>query len=139
MKLHKEYPRIFTISTVGIKKHGNIDFLIHPFRTDFTGESETGKSLIAADLLQLIFVARKGEGFWKSTTEVLTNEKRDVEGMVLDNLGYGFINVEIQKNKFIIIGVHIQKNSKAIYPFIIQKGLNWDTDKENNLAPFDNF
>ena len=57
--LGKKYPRIYSISTVGIRNHNNADFLIHPLRTDFTGESTTGKSLIGADIPQLILTAGK--------------------------------------------------------------------------------
>ena len=53
----KKYPRIYSIHTVGIRNHNNADYLIHPLRTDFTGESTTGKSLVGADLPQLILTA----------------------------------------------------------------------------------
>lgn len=36
----KNYPRIYSIHTVGIRNHNNADYLIHPLRTDFTGESK---------------------------------------------------------------------------------------------------
>lgn len=52
------YPRIYSISTVGIVMHYNQDYLLHPVRTDFTGRNGIGKSLIA-DLLQIIFIADK--------------------------------------------------------------------------------
>lgn len=57
----KQYPRIFSLSTVGIIYHNNCDYLLHPLRTDFTGGSGSGKSVIA-DLLQLIFVAKRNFG-----------------------------------------------------------------------------
>ena len=50
-----EYPRIFSLSTVGVRKHYNQDYLLHQVRTDFTGNNGIGKSLIA-DLFQLIFI-----------------------------------------------------------------------------------
>ena len=56
-EIGKKYPRIYSIHTVGIRNHNNADYLIHPLRTDFTGESSTGKSLVGADLPQLILTA----------------------------------------------------------------------------------
>ena len=45
------YPKIFSLSTVGIRQHNNCDYLLHPIRTDFTGDNGLGKSVIA-DLMQ---------------------------------------------------------------------------------------
>ncbi len=138
----KQYPRIFSLSTVGIIYHNNCDYLLHPLRTDFTGGSGSGKSVIA-DLLQLIFVAKKE--FWESGTDVMTTEKRTVEGIVLKqggeqgNFGYSFVNVEVEKGKFIIVGTHVQTTARSIYPFIIQKGVDFGAESENNLDPIDQF
>lgn len=138
----KQYPRIFSLSTVGIIYHNNCDYLLHPLRTDFTGGSGSGKSVIA-DLLQLIFVAKKE--FWESGTDVMTTEKRTVEGIVLKqggeqgNFGYSFVNVEVEKGKYIIVGTHVQTNSRSIYPFIIQKGFDFGPESEMNLDPMDQF
>lgn len=115
MNVHgKRFPRIFSISTVGIRKHNNCDFLIHPIRTDFTGQSATGKSLIGADLPQLILTAGK---FYKSATA--SNEPREYNQLPINNFGYSFINIEKEKGKFLAIGVFIQKAPKSITPFII--------------------
>jgi len=137
----KQYPRIFSLSTIGIIYHNNCDYLLHPLRTDFTGGSGSGKSVVA-DLLQLIFVAKKEH--WESSTEVMTNEKRTIEGMVLKHeavagLGYTFANIELEKGKFILVGIHIQTNMRAVYPFIIQKGTDFNPDTEHGLEMMDNF
>jgi len=140
----KQYPRIFSLSTVGVIYHNNCDYLLHPLRTDFTGGSGSGKSVIA-DLLQLIFVAKKE--FWESGTDVMTTEKRTVEGVVLKQggdqgqgyFGYAFANVEVEHNKFIIVGTHIQTNARSVFPFVIQKGVDFDAEKEMNLEACDNF
>jgi hypothetical protein len=117
---------------------------MHPLRTDFTGGSGSGKSVIA-DLLQLIFVAKKE--FWESGTDVMTTEKRTVEGVVLKQggdqgqgyFGYAFANVEVEKGKYIIVGTHIQTNARSVFPFIIQKGHNFETEQEMNLEACDGF
>ena len=140
----KQYPRIFSLSTVGVIYHNNCDYLMHPLRTDFTGGSGSGKSVIA-DLLQLIFVAKKE--FWESGTDVMTTEKRTVEGVVLKQggdqgqgyFGYAFANVEVEKGKYIIVGTHIQTNARSVFPFIIQKGHNFESEQEMNLEPCDSF
>jgi hypothetical protein len=138
----KQYPRIFSLSTVGVIYHNNCDYLMHPLRTDFTGGSGSGKSVIA-DLLQLIFVAKKE--FWESGTDVMTTEKRTVEGIVLKqggeqgNFGYAFVNIEIAEKKFIVVGTHVQTNSRSIYPFIIQKGFDFSAETEMNLEAMDQF
>jgi DNA repair protein SbcC/Rad50 len=137
----KQYPRIFSLSTVGVIYHNNCDYLMHPLRTDFTGGSGSGKSVIA-DLLQLIFVAKKE--YWESGTDVMTTEKRTVEGIVLKqndgaNLGYSFVNVEIEEGKYVIVGTHVQTTSRSIYPFIIQKGFDFSPETEFNLEPMNQF
>jgi DNA repair protein SbcC/Rad50 len=138
----KQYPRIFSLSTVGVIYHNNCDYLLHPLRTDFTGGSGSGKSVIA-DLLQLIFVAKKE--FWESGTDVMTTEKRTVEGIVLKqggeqgNFGYAFVNIEVSEGKFIVVGTHVQTNARSIYPFIIQKGFDFGSESENNLDPMEQF
>lgn len=137
----KQYPRIFSLSTIGIIYHNNCDYLLHPLRTDFTGGSGSGKSVVA-DLLQLIFVAKKEH--WESSTEVMTSEKRTIEGMVLKNeaaagLGYALANVEVEQGKFILVGALIQTNMRAIYPFIIQKGNDFNPETELGLEPMDRF
>ena len=140
----KQYPRIFSLSTVGVIYHNNCDYLMHPLRTDFTGGSGSGKSVIA-DLLQLIFVAKKE--FWESGTDVMTTEKRTVEGVVLKQggdqgqgyFGYAFANVEVEKGKYIIVGTHIQTNARSVFPFIIQKGHNFEPEQEMNLEACDGF
>lgn len=53
MSHNKNFPRIYSLSTVGIRNHYNSDYRFHPFRTDFVGDSGVGKSIIA-DVLQLI-------------------------------------------------------------------------------------
>jgi hypothetical protein len=102
------------------------------------------KSVIA-DLLQLIFVAKKE--FWESGTDVMTTEKRTVEGVVLKQggdagqgyYGYAFANVEVEHDKFIIVGTHIQTNARSVYPFIIQKGHDFNPEAELNLEAMDQF
>lgn len=138
----KQYPRIFSLSTVGVIYHNNCDYLLHPLRTDFTGGSGSGKSVVA-DLLQLIFVAKKE--YWESGTDVMTTEKRTVEGIVLKqggeqgNMAYAFANVEVEEGKYIIIGTHIQTNARSIYPFIIQKGFDFNPEGGMNLEPMTKF
>lgn len=48
----KNYPRIYSLSTLGLIHHYENDYLFHNMRTDFVGDSGSGKSIIA-DLLQL--------------------------------------------------------------------------------------
>ena len=69
----KNYPRIHSLSTIGLIHHQENDYEFHPTRTDFMGDSASGKSIIA-DLLQLIFV---GSTAFKSATATL-KERRDV-------------------------------------------------------------
>ncbi len=93
--MQNNFPRIFSLSTIGIKQHFNADYLFHPYRTDFSGESGSGKSMIA-DMIQLILI---GSSEFKSATD--GNKDRDVKGMLLaskgksSSRGYIFLNIEI--------------------------------------------
>lgn len=131
------YPKIYSISTVGIRQHDNADFLFHPIRTDFTGDNGLGKSIIA-DLMQLIFIPLREE--WKPGTEGVKKEDRRIETIPLERNwiahSYSFLNIEIRKNKFLAIGVYIPRNQRSpVRPFIIQKSDDFENRK--TLLPFD--
>ncbi len=128
----KKYPRIYSISTVGITRHNNTDLLIHPIRTDFTGQSGTGKSLIAADIPQLILTAGK---FYKSATS--SKDPREYNELPLKKLNsaYAFMNLEVQKGKFIVIGVMIKRSPKQLFPFIIQGQIGIDAERNPKFKP----
>lgn len=120
------YPRIYSLSTIGIKQHFNADYLFHPYRTDFSGESGSGKSMIA-DMIQLVLV---GSSEFKSATE--SNKIRDVKGMLITpkghstSRGYIFLNIEVNPKKYIVIGAYIEGTSNAAEMFIIQNGYDWE-------------
>jgi hypothetical protein len=114
----KNYPRIYSLSTVGIRNHYNADYRFHPFRTDFAGDSGVGKSIIA-DILQLIFV---GEREFKSATD--SSSEREAKKLIVERYGYVFLNIAMDVEKYIVIGMYISKTS--IDPFIIQANLGLD-------------
>lgn len=119
----KKFPRIYSISTLGLIFHYHSDYLLHPFRTDFNGESGIGKSMIA-DLLQLIFVAKKR--YYKPGTDSTGGTGRAPDTLPLESIGYAFINIQKSETHYLTIGVHIQRNTGAVIPFIIQKGIQWN-------------
>jgi DNA repair protein SbcC/Rad50 len=127
------YPRIHSLSTIGIKQHFNCDYLFHPRRTDFCGESGSGKSMVA-DMIQLILV---GSSVYKSSTD--SNRTREAKGMVMEakgeqyGIGYIFLNVEIHLGKYVVIGSYIESSHNRVQPFIIQEGYDWD-----ELTPLSN-
>jgi len=118
-----KYPIIHSLSTVGILKHYNQDYLIHGQRTDFTGANGVGKSIVA-DLLQLIFINEKQyiqfgtEGYKKEDrlTTKLAYKCRDA---------YAFLLIQLATDKFICIGVCIPNaTNRPIKPFIITNSPN---------------
>ncbi|MDR6784598.1 hypothetical protein ABIE26_003244 [Pedobacter africanus] len=124
----KSYPRIFSLSTLGLIHHQEFDYRFHEFRTDFVGESGAGKSMIA-DLLQLIFV---GSDAFESATKA-TGERKPA-GMVLEesgrgrtnSIGYAFLNIEVDVQKYLVIGTCIETGNRATHCFIIQQGFGYD-------------
>src|SRR4051812_15261764 len=120
----KQYPRIYSLSTLGLIHHQDFDYLFHPFRTDFIGESGSGKSMIA-DLIQLIFV---GSDAFESATKA--TGKREPEGMVLTEgghsktMGYALLNIEMQPNKYLVAGAYIETGNRNVQAFIIQQGFD---------------
>lgn len=132
------YPKIHSLSTVGIRQHNRQDYLFHNIRTDFTGGNGLGKSIIA-DLMQLIFVPKRD--IWEPGTDGIDKSKRKIEGIPLNKdyikFGYAFLNIEKYENKYITIGVYITNTSRQpVRPFIIQQ--NERFDKTKILEPFDN-
>ncbi|MBS1781135.1 MAG: hypothetical protein JST70_17545 [Bacteroidetes bacterium] len=127
----KFQPKIYSLSTLNIRQHFNCDYRFHDFRTDFSGESGSGKSLIA-DFIQLLLV---GSGVFKSGTEGVKN--RDTSGLALKSAGGGYgrgyilINVEVQPRQYIALGGYLESSSTQMLFFIVQAGY----DFEEILAP----
>jgi len=122
----KFQPKIYSLSTLNVRQHFNCDYRFHDFRTDFSGESGSGKSLIA-DFIQLLLV---GSRFFKSGTEGVKN--RDTSGLVLKGAGgtygrgYVFINIEVQPRKYIAVGGYLETTSSQMLFFIVQAGYDFD-------------
>jgi DNA repair protein SbcC/Rad50 len=131
METENRLPHLFSISTVGLRKHFNQDYLLHPIRTDFTGDGGVGKSMIA-DFLQVLFVWNRD--VIKFGTEAIGNEPRDVKGMLHEqrNEGFIFVNIELLQDKFIAMGVCISRNgSPTLKPFLLLNHANWDLKSES--------
>ena len=129
----KNFPRIYSLCTVGLIHHGEYEYLFHPFRTDFIGDSAAGKSMIA-DLLQLILV---GSDKFESATEVTGSEKRTPDGMVLSTtdksgIGYAFLNIEVAPTQYIVVGTALQTGNQRTRAFVAQAG---DVFSGNSLKP----
>lgn len=111
-------PLIYSLSTVGILKHYNQDYLIHPQRTDFTGSNGVGKSIIA-DLFQLIFINERQ--LFQFGTEGYKKEVRQIHKLAYKcRDAYAFLTLEILEGKFISLGVCIPNMaSRPLRPFLI--------------------
>src|ERR1700743_1230292 len=103
----EHYPRIYSLSTLNLKQHFNCDYRFHEFRTDFSGESGSGKSMIA-DFIQLLLV---GSGAFRSGTEAIG--EREVNGLVAAGpggkygRGYLLMNIRLTPGKYIAIGGYL--------------------------------
>jgi len=131
----KNFPRIHSISTVGIRQHNNADYKLHEIRTDFTGNNGLGKSILA-DLLQLIFVPLREE--WRPGTEGI--EDRKIENIPLKKEwithGFAFLDIEKKEKEFLTIGVYIPRTSRLpVRPFIVQGGDDFES-RGVALVPF---
>lgn len=115
----KKLPRLYRISLLGIKKHVMADYDLHPFRTDISGDSGIGKSIVA-DMFQLIFV---GKNEYRPATE--STDDRPLKTLAIDRYGYVFVNAEVQEGKFLVFGMFL--NDSVVEPFMIQQGYNWET------------
>ena len=134
--MENSFPRIYSLSTIGIKQHFNCNYRLHPTRTDFIGESGSGKSMIA-DMIQLILV---GSGAYLSSTK--SNQDRKPKGMVIEpkgrqsGIGYIFLNIEVRHNKFIVIGAYLESSHDKVQPFAIQSGYDWEHELMPLSKPF---
>lgn len=113
-----KYPLIYALSTVGILKHYNQDYLIHDQRTDFTGPNGVGKSIIA-DLFQLIFINDKH--LFQFGTEGYKKEARQIHKLPHGcKDAYAFLTIALDVDQFITIGVCIPNSSnRPLKPFVI--------------------
>ncbi|MBS1634307.1 MAG: hypothetical protein JST26_00195 [Bacteroidetes bacterium] len=120
---------IYSISTVGLRKHYNQDYLLHPERTDFTGGNGVGKSIIA-DLLQLMFIY--DYDLIEFGTDGLKKAERQPYTLPYKtNDAYAFMNIEVSKGRYITIGVAIpNKKSRQIRPFVVLS----DADMSKELS-----
>lgn len=126
------YPRIFSLSTVGVLKHYVHDYLFHPLRTDFIGPNGVGKSIVA-DLLQLMFIY--DTSLIRFGTDSVKKEDRSIYTLPYGlATAYCFLNVEVEADRFIIIGIVINSQTGSrITPFVITG--NPELEKEiNELA-----
>lgn len=123
------YPRIYSLSTVGIRKHYNQDYLFHEERTDFTGSNGVGKSIVS-DLLQLIFIS--DPDLIEFGTEGMKDELRKSYTLPLSvSEAYAFLNIETSENAFITVGVCIpNKRTRKLKPFVITR----DADTQKPLS-----
>ncbi|MDB4922902.1 hypothetical protein [Mucilaginibacter sp.] len=127
------YPKIYSISTIGIRQHFNANYRFHHLRTDFSGESGSGKSMIA-DMIQLLLV---GTAVFRSGTE--GNKVRDPRGMLAEkkagaySRGYILLNIEQGPRQFITLGAYLESSAAQMRSFIIQNGYDW----EDTLVPMD--
>jgi len=118
---------------LGIVHHQSFDYDFNPFRTDFVGEGGSGKSMVA-DILQLIFV---GATAFHSPTD--SSEPRKPNTMVLrtsgkgTDMGYAFVNVELKKDEFVVIGIYLESTGSS-QSFLIQHGDKFEPEDE--LVPF---
>jgi exonuclease SbcC len=114
------YPRIYSLSTVGMLKHYVHDYLFHPLRTDFIGPNGVGKSVIA-DLMQLLFIY--DTDLIQFGTDAVKNEKRSIYTLPYDvGVAYCFLNVEVSQGQFLVIGIAISAQSGTrIAPFVLVK------------------
>lgn len=129
----KQFPRIHSLGTINIIHHQEFFYKLHPFRTDFVGESGVGKSIVT-DLLQLILV---GSTEYSSSTQA--KDDRPFYSLVLKNVdnsdfGFAYINVEVAEQKYLALGTYIELNGKQSQAFIVQKSLDFD---EGLLLPLD--
>lgn len=122
-----KYPRIYSLSTVGILKHYNSDYLFHPIRTDFVGANGIGKSIIT-DLLQMLFIYDSKDIYF-GTDGIQT---RKIETLPYNtNLAYCLLTVEVDKGQFFIMGITISSQSRRkITPFVITKQTDLTLTKE---------
>ena len=129
------YPRIYSLSTVGILKHYNSDYLFHPVRTDFVGANGIGKSIIT-DLLQMLFIYDSKDIYF-GTDGI---QKRKIETLPYNtNLAYCLLTVEVDKGQFFIMGITIGSQSRRkITPFVITKQTNLTLSKEQLTLNADN-
>lgn len=131
-----QFPRIYSLCTVGVRQHYNANYLLHSVRTDFTGDNGLGKSIIS-DLIQLIFIPSREE--WKPGTEGLKKEERKIETIPIEREwvkhAFSILNIEMRDGKYITIGVLISRKKVPVRPFIIQK--NPDFENSKKLIPFD--
>ena len=123
--------KIYSLTTVGLLKHFNQDYQFHEERTDFTGRNGVGKSIIA-DLLQIIFVGDKK--LIKFGTGGINPDKRTIHSLPYkQNEAYTFLNIEIEDNNFIVVGVCISSNPGVpLKPFVILKTANINDNIEYN-------
>ena len=128
----KEFPRIHSLGTINIIHHQEFFYEFDPFRTDFVWESGVGKSIIT-DLLQLILV---GSTEYSSSTQA--KDDRPFNSLVLQNsdssdFGYAYINVEVNPQRYLVLGTYIEINNNQSQAFIIQKDLDFETEKVSLL------
>lgn len=121
-------PLMHSISTVGVIKHYNQDYLIHDTRTDFTGPNGIGKSLLA-DLLQILFIAERKKIHFG--TDSVKKEHRQIHTIPHKTANaYFFLNIEVEHKMYITFGVNIPNTSSSQLKLFRILNDHFDTDKD---------
>ncbi len=123
------FPRIYSLSTVGVLKHYVHDYLFHPERTDFIGSNGVGKSIIA-DLMQLMFIY--DTDLIRFGTDGVKKDERQIYTLpYLSKIAYCFLNIELDTNRYITLGIQIPgQKGKRIIPFMVSKDADSEKPKE---------
>jgi hypothetical protein len=122
------YPFIYSLSTINLIYHGNINYKLNPTSTSFVADSGVGKSVVA-DLLQLIFV---GPRVYASSTKAkggrpfYTLVQGSNQGV---GRGYAFVNVQLGPADFLLVGCLLESATQQCVPFVVQQGEDFRAGK----------
>ncbi|GAB3843674.1 hypothetical protein GCM10028822_00090 [Hymenobacter terrigena] len=127
------YPYIYSLSTVNLIYHGNLNYRLNPVSTSFVADSGVGKSVLA-DLLQLIFV---GPGRYKSSTQAKGG--RPFHTLVQGSSqgtgrGYAFMNIQLGPSEFLLVGCLLEVATQHCTPFVVQQGEDFRIGKVRPLV-----
>lgn len=128
-------PLIHSISTVGVIKHYNQDYLIHDIRTDFTGPNGIGKSLLA-DLLQILFIAERKKIHFG--TDSVKKEYRQIHTIPYKCLNaYFFLNIEVEHKQYVTFGANIPNTSSSPIKIFRILDDHFDAEKDSRKTKRD--
>ncbi len=126
----KQYPRIYSLSTVGLIHHREFDYRFHPFPHRFHWRKWVWKKYDCRSNTTYFCGLRSVRICNEKLLVIVTHKAWSYSPKRLGKgIGYAFLNIETQPGKYLVVGSYMEAGNRSTQSFIIQQGFDWPNIK----------